>query len=437
MKRSNMYKVVATTIVMGQVMVYPILSQADTKITNTKSPNFIVENPPHDELDFGNKSSEEISDFATKEFKKQTAEIPRYKIKAIESFNDTDSKKINQSLIENKNKPIEQNPNKDKIKLLDETLLDIQTKQTIKGYINQEGSLPNVSDLSKGQVINVPEYMTPSLNHVSGDKALWVIQIPKGTHAAYMNNLNNVKGESGLLIERGSRLQITHIATFNDRGALRTKIVAKLLPKEAQDTKGKIKQANQTLTEKLGLSISLEELSSSGLEEALERADQLISTVHEKVQNVPNGKGLFTKLAKEKVSITLQGTPFDSEESLGQYNKLTKRIQIDMKSDKHQKENQLETTLLHEIGHAVDFRLLNYISENTNFQQLFSQEKQAYAKTFEFNIDTLYAKKNLEERAGEYWADAFARFVLAPEKLKTTAPKTYEFIEKTLRNLLQ
>ncbi|QWI73148.1 hypothetical protein ER45_029900 (plasmid) [Bacillus mycoides] len=55
-----------------------------------------------------------------------------------------------------------------------------------------------------------------------------------------------------------------------------------------------------------------------------------------------------------------------------------------MNDEAHQDENEVNATLAHELGHAIDFRLLNYISHNPDFQQIFSLEKQAYIKRIWF-----------------------------------------------------
>ncbi|QWI73020.1 hypothetical protein ER45_028790 (plasmid) [Bacillus mycoides] len=465
MKLSCMYKPFATAVILGHVMVAPILSHADTiqtssnmtqqklQIAETNSNQHLlmqdlrginlIGTSSHDELDFGEKSSKDTNDFVTKKFKKQTKGFSRYKIEAIQDFNEKEHKDLNQSLIQSKGKTIPKDPNKAKIMLLDGALQELKTESTVKVYTQQEGSLPKTDSIAEGLVIKVPEYMTPSLNHVSGDKALWIIQVPKGTHAAYMNNLNNVKGESGLLIERGSRLQITHISTFNDRGAPRTKIEAKLLPKEEiLEEDYKIDQAEQEFTDTFGLSVSLllmESSSQSEKKETLEKADRLITTVSEKVQNLPNGKELINKLARAGITINLDEDEVIHPESgfvLGLFHPQDNSIDVAMNDEAHQDENEVNATLAHELGHAIDFRLLNYISHNPDFQQIFSLEKQAYIKEFGFNSDTLYPNLSIKERSQEDWADAFSRFVVEPEKLKKSAPKTYQYIDKILRESL-
>lgn len=464
MKLSNIYKPFATAVIFGQIILSPILLHAETipakfnvtqqelQIANTKVPMNVLTkkvhtlnlkgDSSHDKLDFGEKSQKDTNDFVTKEFKEQTKGLRRYQVEALQDYNEKNHKNVNQSLIRNQGKVVPNDPNKSQITLLDSALQDVKTENTLKVYTQQEGSLPKIDSIAEGLVIKIPEYMTPTLNHTSSSKDMWVIQIPKGTHAAYMNNLNNVKDVSGLLIERGSRIQITNIHHSTEMGIPRTIIEGKLLTKEEiseEDTK--IDEAEQEFTDTFGLSVSLnlDELSSPEKTETLTKAEHLIHTVNEKLQELPNGKKIINSLVRAGVTIRLEGDRLINPEGLsilGEFQTADNSLYIDMNHDVHQDENELNNTLLHEIGHAMDYRVLKLISHDSDFQQIFALEKQAYTTAFGFDIDTLYEKEDLQGRAEEYWADSFARFILETEKLKVATPQTYAFIDKYLHKSL-
>ncbi|QWI73133.1 hypothetical protein ER45_029780 (plasmid) [Bacillus mycoides] len=88
MKLANMYKVLATTAILGQTMVAPVLSHADTISTKNgihaqkqqtsqdhALGNFNTINLMADGEDFGKKSKEEAKSYAETEKKKQEGKI--------------------------------------------------------------------------------------------------------------------------------------------------------------------------------------------------------------------------------------------------------------------------------------------------------------------------------------------------------------------------
>ncbi|QWI73017.1 hypothetical protein ER45_028765 (plasmid) [Bacillus mycoides] len=285
-------------------------------------------------------------------------------------------------------------------------------------------------------MIELVHYETPSLNKVSGDAPLWIIDVPKGTHAVYTNQ----KGSAGLIIERGVGLEIRSINTFIDRNALRTKVEAKLLSKKEVSNR-RVQEKSQELTNTIGLPVSLK-LSGTETTTTLDKASSVVNgantvfkDIDKVIPTIKNGKELFKKLASVGVKIKIRdgsvqgidGKPISAE---GIFRTSTKEIQVNLtKADRD--------TLPHELGHAIDYHLLNYISHNSDFQQIFFLEKQAYAKEFGFDIDTLYRELSTEERAEEYWADSFAKFILENENLKQLFPQTYQFIKAALSKLLQ
>ncbi|OUB12009.1 hypothetical protein BK708_29155 [Bacillus thuringiensis serovar yunnanensis] len=97
-----------------------------------------------------------------------------------------------------------------------------------------------------------------------------------------------------------------------------------------------------------------------------------------------------------------------------------------------------ENTFAHKLGHAIDEILLNAKSYNdTSFQNLYLQEKQNYISAFKFDIEKLYPNlQTAKEQAPEYFADAFAKFLLEPDRLKQVAPGTYKYIKSNITHLL-
>lgn len=88
----------------------------------------------------------------------------------------------------------------------------------------------------------------------------------------------------------------------------------------------------------------------------------------------------------------------------------------------------VETTLMHECGHVLDDEShILFISWTKEFKDIFAEEKDA----FYYVVDDNYEYYITNEK--EYFAQAFAEFILNPEKLNFYTPKTYKFIEECLK----
>lgn len=85
-------------------------------------------------------------------------------------------------------------------------------------------------------------------------------------------------------------------------------------------------------------------------------------------------------------------------------------------------------TVFHEFGHLLDYRqlLLDYSSTN-EFKAIYQEEKENFKTIY---IDYDYAISNNKE----YFASAFAEYMMNPDRLKSNTPKTYDYIEKCLNN---
>lgn len=84
-------------------------------------------------------------------------------------------------------------------------------------------------------------------------------------------------------------------------------------------------------------------------------------------------------------------------------------------------------TLLHELGHFVDF-LRNYESCNTEFKKIYKAEKKKAKSFFNTPSHTLSSSK-------EFFAESFNMYYSNPQKLKTNCPKTFSYIEKAIKSI--
>lgn len=83
-------------------------------------------------------------------------------------------------------------------------------------------------------------------------------------------------------------------------------------------------------------------------------------------------------------------------------------------------------TMYHECGHVLDNELhIKYISETEEFKKIYEEEKDYFVvdNNYDYFIST----------ESEYFASAFAEYMINSYRLKVNTPKTYEFIEKCLK----
>lgn len=117
---------------------------------------------------------------------------------------------------------------------------------------------------------------------------------------------------------------------------------------------------------------------------------------------------------------------YESNDSIGITINLHKKIIISPKK------RHIDESLLHEIGHYVDFQS-NYCSKNEKFLEIFEKEKDFYKKNkFVFcYYNGSYAKRNSEE----YFAEMFQQYIMYPKITKLYAPMTCEYIEKVIEKI--
>ena len=87
-------------------------------------------------------------------------------------------------------------------------------------------------------------------------------------------------------------------------------------------------------------------------------------------------------------------------------------------------------TLFHEIGHIVD-KFFGNVSKTNTFRKIYNEEKSSYKKTTEFRLENRKVEANIKTDQ-EYFASAFACYILYPEDLKEYANQTYNYINKLI-----
>lgn len=83
----------------------------------------------------------------------------------------------------------------------------------------------------------------------------------------------------------------------------------------------------------------------------------------------------------------------------------------------------IETSTLHEVGHAIDYEM-NWISSGEEFRSIYISEKA------QFFIQDSHDLKD----ESEYFAEAFQQYFLNGNTMKATTPRTYSFIENIVVN---
>lgn len=85
------------------------------------------------------------------------------------------------------------------------------------------------------------------------------------------------------------------------------------------------------------------------------------------------------------------------------------------------------TTLLHEMGHFLDF-VEDYPSSNKEFQKIYKSEKKKAKSFYNTPSYTLSSPK-------EYFAESFNLYYSDPAKLKSKCPKTYNYMNKVAHSV--
>ena len=94
-------------------------------------------------------------------------------------------------------------------------------------------------------------------------------------------------------------------------------------------------------------------------------------------------------------------------------------------------EEYVDTSLLHEIGHAINSEY-GFLSDTEEFKNIYESEK--------YNFDCYVGDGDEEhciKNTSEYFAEAFHQYLLAADLLKEDCPATYNYIDSFLNNLHQ
>ncbi|WP_229192361.1 anthrax toxin lethal factor-related metalloendopeptidase, partial [Bacillus cereus] len=285
-----------------------------------------------------------------------------------------------------------------------------------------------------------PNYGITSLTKPSGSDPLVEITVPKGSHAAFVTGKNH---SSELIIERGAGIEVTNVTKILDGNQYRIKIEVRIISSDEmrnkkQNVSNQLNAANEMLTQKLGLNVTLDSVNPD-LSTIVNNAYDATSTFKGKfddlfssglISNKTNGEAIFHRLKEnglkitfheEALSITAQGGS-EFGQIVGGYSPELKEIKVDSMMSK----TILPGTIAHEFGHAIDDLYFNYqLGKDPELAKLFSKDKEIFAKSFDFDIEKYYKNASEEQKVHEFFAEAFAKFVMDNQKLKEIAPDTY------------
>jgi hypothetical protein len=90
----------------------------------------------------------------------------------------------------------------------------------------------------------------------------------------------------------------------------------------------------------------------------------------------------------------------------------------------------VERTTLHEVGHVIDDEsAFTFISRSNEFKEIYQEEKENFKYVVIDNHEYFISSEI------EYFAQAFSEYMLNPEGLKIFTPRTYEFIDRCVKNI--
>lgn len=90
----------------------------------------------------------------------------------------------------------------------------------------------------------------------------------------------------------------------------------------------------------------------------------------------------------------------------------------------------VERTTLHEVGHVIDDEsAFTFISRSNEFKEIYQEEKENFKYVVIDNHEYFISSEI------EYFAQAFSEYMLNPEGLKMFTPRTYEFIDRCIKNI--
>ena len=110
------------------------------------------------------------------------------------------------------------------------------------------------------------------------------------------------------------------------------------------------------------------------------------------------------------------------------YNKKIIKLAIrDINSDYINTNKGYDDTLLHELGHMIDYKNHQYASNTTQFIDIYRREKTQLYRNSIYEYVTKDPK--------EYFAQSFSVYILDPYRLRREAPRTYDFIANYVKTI--
>lgn len=114
-------------------------------------------------------------------------------------------------------------------------------------------------------------------------------------------------------------------------------------------------------------------------------------------------------------------------------NKIEKKYYEDKTIDQINEE-LITFSLLHEIGHMVDFCSGN-ISKTQEFMDIFEFEKRNFMQSTIYNYENKKISANIDSYL-EYFATSFSEYMRYPEELLELCPRTFGFINSFVNNYI-
>ena len=94
----------------------------------------------------------------------------------------------------------------------------------------------------------------------------------------------------------------------------------------------------------------------------------------------------------------------------------------------------VKDTFIHEIGHFIDIKMYDFISEKSEFNNIYLNEVNSFMNTDEYRVNVLGVYQNIN-CSHEYFATAFAGYFCDKDNLKKYCPLTFDFMERVMADI--
>ena len=94
----------------------------------------------------------------------------------------------------------------------------------------------------------------------------------------------------------------------------------------------------------------------------------------------------------------------------------------------------VKDTFIHEVGHFIDIKMYDFISERSEFANIYLAEVNNFMNTIEYKVNVLGVYQNID-CSHEYFATAFAGYFCDNDNLKKYCPLTFEFMERVMADI--